>query len=275
MTLRHESANEVRRRPGFTLVEITVTVAIIGLLTAALVPGLHKAREQSRLAVCGSNLRQLALANLAYAADQTGHLCPAAAGIAGSNLRRWHGTRNAEDGPFDPRRGPLVPYLGVDARIRACPSFRDFVVQSGAAFEQGTGGYGYNQAYVGQILQKRTNGAFAVVTTESGVQTERIRRPSETLMFTDTAFAAVRSGVIEYSFAEPRFHPAYLQYHARMDPSIHFRHQGVTSAAWCDGHVDTRRRSFTWRSTIYEGDPGREGLGWFGLPDDNAYFDLE
>jgi prepilin-type N-terminal cleavage/methylation domain-containing protein len=46
-------------RTAFTLIEVLVVTAIIALLVAILIPALSRARDQARLAVCGSNLRQI------------------------------------------------------------------------------------------------------------------------------------------------------------------------------------------------------------------------
>ncbi|MBA7535522.1 hypothetical protein ES705_27780 [subsurface metagenome] len=54
---------------GFTLIELLVVISIIALLMAILLPSLRKARNQARLAVCGSNQRQMLLGLTAYIAD--------------------------------------------------------------------------------------------------------------------------------------------------------------------------------------------------------------
>ena len=47
------------RRGGFTLVEIMIVVAIVGLLAAMAMPSFVRARENSRQKTCVNNLRQL------------------------------------------------------------------------------------------------------------------------------------------------------------------------------------------------------------------------
>ncbi len=48
-----------KRNQGFTLVEIMIVVAIIGLLAAIAIPSFVKSRNESRKSACINNLRQI------------------------------------------------------------------------------------------------------------------------------------------------------------------------------------------------------------------------
>lgn len=254
---------------AFSLVEMIVVSATILMLLAMLLPGLSAAREQGRSVVCRSNLHQIVMANGYYAEQSGGLYVPGAANFL-ANLDRWHGKRSSVGEPFDSSRGLLAPFIGPEGLVRRCPTF-PLDELGGDGFERGNGGYGYNNRYVGVQGRTLRDGSFVVDDDRSGVRRDRIARPGETVMFTDAAFAG--STLIEYSFAEPRFHPQYPG--ARTDPSIHFRHRGLANVGWCDGHVDAHQRTFVHTSGWYETDPDRHWLGWFGKADDNSLFDLD
>src|SRR5688572_32742483 len=66
-----------RTRPGFTLVELLVVVAVIGVLVALLMPAVQMARESARRVSCTNNMRQIGL-GLDYFHDTNGVLPPGA-----------------------------------------------------------------------------------------------------------------------------------------------------------------------------------------------------
>jgi len=62
----------MNRRAGFTLVEIMIVVAIIGLLAAIAIPAFMKARKTAQRNACINNLRQIDGAKDEYALEYGG-----------------------------------------------------------------------------------------------------------------------------------------------------------------------------------------------------------
>jgi len=76
------------RRNIFSLIELLVTVAIIAILAATLLPALNKALEKAREISCTSNLKQIGLGIHLYCGDNKDLIPPASTDPAASSSRK-------------------------------------------------------------------------------------------------------------------------------------------------------------------------------------------
>ena len=97
-------------RPGFTLVELLVALAIVAVLAGLTLAGVQKARESARRADCLNRLRQQALAVANYE-SATGHLPPGA-------VRGPFAPLNVPDGAGHGLWAFLLPHLDQEPLAR-------------------------------------------------------------------------------------------------------------------------------------------------------------
>ncbi|HEX5176641.1 MAG TPA: H-X9-DG-CTERM domain-containing protein [Chthoniobacteraceae bacterium] len=251
------TARDTCARSGMTIIELMTVLTVLGVVVTVIFAALQHVNERCEAAHCSANLRELASANITYAAEHDGQYVAAQ---EPKNLVRWHGERGGLETKFDGRKGPLAPYLGGDGAIKLCPSLRN-VLQS-ESFEYGCGGYGYNALYVGGTPVSRW------VPARIG----QIGRASRTVMFTDTAFPR-KNGLQEYAFSEPWCWVDVLgRLRGKLSPSVHFRHANTANVAWCDGHVSAESPSELGDGNQYGGDARKWNIGWFGPSTDNGYW---
>ncbi len=100
---------------AFTLVELLVVVAIIGVLVALLLPAVQSAREAARRMQCQNNLKNLTLAALNFESSQ-GYFAPAAQ----SRVNPTGGLSTAQKPPLARHNGIsfLLPYFEQGNRFR-------------------------------------------------------------------------------------------------------------------------------------------------------------
>jgi prepilin-type N-terminal cleavage/methylation domain-containing protein/prepilin-type processing-associated H-X9-DG protein len=91
----------MRSRRGFTLTELLVVLAVVGVLMALLLPAVQRVREAANRMKCGSNLRQFGLGMHAHN-DAVGYLPP--------GITTWMNGEDAAHTGFT----YLLPYLEQD-----------------------------------------------------------------------------------------------------------------------------------------------------------------
>jgi prepilin-type N-terminal cleavage/methylation domain-containing protein len=105
-----------RRSFGFTLLELLIVVAIIGVLATLILGGLQSARRRAQIAVCRNNIASLKAALQMYETDMglypfsPGHPTQSGANLMSNDIAYvWAALRNRRTAQFG--GGPNSPYL--------------------------------------------------------------------------------------------------------------------------------------------------------------------
>ncbi len=255
----------VGRSCPFTLLELLVVVAVIGLLAAILLPALSLARAKALGSQCQSNLRQIGLGLHLYV-DDFG-VYPAAR-EANSPRVRWQNTMGGLMGGSvrDPsRESDATGENEIVNQVFKCPATRHSTYQLDASTYPGkrrenylrTGSYGLNWATFGPFP------GDAAVLRPYPVSSKAIERPAVTIMVGDAYGDKGRIQLRPHSYTLDG--PTQLngrwgtgEGQTPADP----RHSGQRfNALFADGHVEL----LTMREAGYDADlPG--GLGGTGDP---------
>jgi len=250
---------------GFTLIEVLVSISIIALLLALLIPVLGSARAGARAAVCSSRLGQLGKGWQMYADANKdivvpGRLPEAPGGF--DNPRNWHDVGNGDK--YRPNwAAMLAPSLGAfpfdapstrderqdfDSDVFLCPQVADWRDERNYPF-------GYNYQFLGNA--RWTNG----FPRKYPVYQFSLRVPSGTVMAADSMGTAggfstrERLGYDDDLIAPPQEMMGNVGW--ALDPprltadsdhgdgrpgsrrsSVDPRHRGRANVVFCDGHVE-------------------------------------
>lgn len=229
-------------------------IAIIALLAGLLLPALAAAKNTSRSAVCQSNLRQLQLAWLSYAADNRGQMVP---NEEGRPFGFWEGVRHSwvlgnaqrDATPEHIQRGKLYPYIGDPGPYR-CPSDRSTVTGQPALTRFRS--YSLNGELNYWII---ADAEYGLPILQAFHNESQLRRPSATYGFLDVKAETIDSGIFGLPTPAARTEEE-LRRNLLELPSTRWlhlpgeRHGGGANLSFLDGHVEGHRWRYVPKALI-------------------------
>ena len=220
-------ARRRNQNSAFTLVELLLVIAIIGILAALLLPALTQSRQKAQQIQCIGNLHQLGLGIQNFVADN--HAYPS--GIAGTNSDHpgpWY--IQLQSGGFDISK-PRTNF--VSESVWRCPSARLNTDPHSRGIPVS---YGYN-VYGSLAIGNPTN---ALGLLGHFVSFSALFKPiKESEVVAPTDMMAIGDSFVGGVF----FTRQDLNYLDR-NGAASSRHQGKANVVFCDGHVESSTLGF-------------------------------
>ena len=174
-------------RKGFTLVELLVVIAFIGILAGLLLPALQRAKEIAKGITCVGNLKQIGLAWESYINDFNGYIVPSTQNNDYDDyyggVRMWYGLmrENMGDAIIKSLRCPNSPsYL-----VPPTNTGKDWNHDSGIAAFVYDAHYSYNWVQLRASTRSGLDYAGATKTIGIPSLSSMIKNPSGKLAFCD------------------------------------------------------------------------------------------
>jgi len=220
---------------AFTLVELLVSIAIIGILAAILLPALAKAKTSAKTAKNQSNLKQIGTAASMYEKENDGSWV----GVADSSGKQFFGLLRGAGRSVDYSGGWLSPFMGAEEKVWQDPAFYSF---SRRARER-TCSYGFNYYYLNRMEQQGNWWDANYMYWWKGVDDSEINNPSQTVTFGDSARNWMGPVEENWFWTPPSQARAWPGWETAYS---HFRHKGRMTVLWADVHVNMLMPTNVW-----------------------------